>query len=521
MVKHKEDGSPTSLKEKEERESTDGSVSEYNGSSVSSSSDSDVADDASQASSPAPSPKKSPSKKGKKIYQCNHSGCGRIFTTSGHLSRHRRIHSGVKNYRCPLKPCAASFFRSDNMMTHFKVHAKRECLRHDVDPQILVAASTGIWPQALMARIDAEMETQAREAGLVIGCGPPTPIDPESLPPSPKRKRNTKPKKSLAESSEEEAASPMKKRGGSVLESPTKTLAGLTHGLTLQTASPTKQTKPRKIKPTTENSYEQAVSELAQTLGMVQHGAQQAGLNVVGVQSLAEHYLMNLEQKIKQVDSPVTPNSALVRLQLSDGTMLDVLGPSSDLTKNNVFMDLLARGEDGKQLAAKMVQEAVERCRLGQASQANQSNVLTAAVPPVTVSDAGEEPSLGLFTSSMDLLGGLHGHLFSMGSSSNSLLGGDKFLTSATTPVTGSKDESTHMNLTMETTPVSAHDFVLETHAFQEDKSLPPLPPQDASPFDLVNLDESPKSSEMPWLHAVGGLTSDGTSTGHHGVAQP
>jgi hypothetical protein len=511
--KHKEPTSPKSPKtpkeEKEERESSDGSVSEYNGTSASSSSESEAVEDVSEASPSSPiSPKKPPAtKKGKKAYQCNHSGCGRIFTTSGHLSRHRRIHSGVKNYRCPLKPCSASFFRSDNMMTHFKVHAKRLGVNYDVDPQIIVAASTGVWPETLMDRMDEKMEQQARDAGLVIGCSAPSPVDPDTLPISPKRKRAPKKVKSM-NSDDGEVVTPKKQRG---LESPTKALANLTHGLTLQT-SPTKSPA-KKTRQPKQDGYQQAVEELTQTLEMVQRGAQQAGLDVVGVQSLAEQYLMNLEQKIKEVDSPVTPNSALVRVQLSDGTMLEVLGPSSDVTKGpNVFMDLVERGEDGKVLATQMVKDAVSRCH-GLVDNVRTEPMLH--FPPVTVTEIKEEPSLGLFSSSMDLLNGLQGHLFSMGTSSSSLnfLSTDKFLTSATTPVTGSKDESVHLTL-METTPVSAsaqpdhhHAFVpedtylLDQYPTEETKTLPPLPPQEGNPFDMVILEESPKSSEMPWTN--------------------
>ncbi|GMM31292.1 transcriptional regulator [Martiniozyma asiatica (nom. inval.)] len=51
--------------------------------------------------------------------------CGRGFTTSGHLARHNRIHTGVKNHVCPHEECGARFSRQDNCMQHYKTHFKQ------------------------------------------------------------------------------------------------------------------------------------------------------------------------------------------------------------------------------------------------------------------------------------------------------------------------------------------------------------------------------------------------------------
>lgn len=53
-------------------------------------------------------------------YQC--AMCGKFFTTSGHLARHNRIHTGIKNHVCPFKGCNARFSRQDNCMQHYKTH---------------------------------------------------------------------------------------------------------------------------------------------------------------------------------------------------------------------------------------------------------------------------------------------------------------------------------------------------------------------------------------------------------------
>ncbi|KAI5855774.1 hypothetical protein BZA05DRAFT_333293 [Tricharina praecox] len=58
-------------------------------------------------------------KRSSRRYTCH---CGKSFTTSGHLARHTRIHTGEKNYVCPDAGCAARFSRQDNCMQHYRTH---------------------------------------------------------------------------------------------------------------------------------------------------------------------------------------------------------------------------------------------------------------------------------------------------------------------------------------------------------------------------------------------------------------
>lgn len=47
------------------------------------------------------------------------------FSTSGHLARHSRLHTGAKNHICPVPLCGKRFGRRDNMRQHYKIHLKK------------------------------------------------------------------------------------------------------------------------------------------------------------------------------------------------------------------------------------------------------------------------------------------------------------------------------------------------------------------------------------------------------------
>ncbi|KZT58446.1 hypothetical protein CALCODRAFT_494945 [Calocera cornea HHB12733] len=60
-----------------------------------------------------------PSRTGKKDYRCGQ--CNRAFDTSGHLSRHMRIHTGERRQVCPFPACHHTCSRHDNLLQHYRI----------------------------------------------------------------------------------------------------------------------------------------------------------------------------------------------------------------------------------------------------------------------------------------------------------------------------------------------------------------------------------------------------------------
>ncbi|KAJ7735746.1 hypothetical protein B0H16DRAFT_1327026 [Mycena metata] len=51
----------------------------------------------------------------KKSYVCK--DCGKGFSTSSHLARHSRVHTGEKNHKCPYPGCEYACSRADNLQS--------------------------------------------------------------------------------------------------------------------------------------------------------------------------------------------------------------------------------------------------------------------------------------------------------------------------------------------------------------------------------------------------------------------
>jgi uncharacterized Zn-finger protein len=79
-------------------------------------------DAATSPSSTTPSSER-PGKRYPCRYRDSH-GCEKTFTTSGHASRHSKIHTAEKAVPCTHPGCSKKFTRADNMKQHLETHYK-------------------------------------------------------------------------------------------------------------------------------------------------------------------------------------------------------------------------------------------------------------------------------------------------------------------------------------------------------------------------------------------------------------
>jgi uncharacterized Zn-finger protein len=67
-----------------------------------------------------------------KRYPCRYRdshGCEKTFTTSGHASRHSKIHTAEKAVHCTFPGCSKKFTRADNMKQHLETHFRDKSSR--------------------------------------------------------------------------------------------------------------------------------------------------------------------------------------------------------------------------------------------------------------------------------------------------------------------------------------------------------------------------------------------------------
>jgi len=80
-------------------------------------------EDDSADSPSAMTPNERPGKRYPCRYRDTH-GCEKTFTTSGHASRHSKIHTAEKAVQCTFSGCSKKFTRADNMKQHLETHYK-------------------------------------------------------------------------------------------------------------------------------------------------------------------------------------------------------------------------------------------------------------------------------------------------------------------------------------------------------------------------------------------------------------
>ncbi|KAL4264902.1 hypothetical protein AB1N83_006644, partial [Pleurotus pulmonarius] len=117
----------------------------------------------SSSQSPAASSTSASSPAQKKKHVCP--TCERAFTTSGHLARHSRVHTGERNHKCPFPGCETRCSRQDNLQQHYRIHLSPGSRRSSSRSAIARAMNGGKRGSAALALQQAQAAA-AQAAGL-------------------------------------------------------------------------------------------------------------------------------------------------------------------------------------------------------------------------------------------------------------------------------------------------------------------------------------------------------------------
>ncbi|KAI9051023.1 hypothetical protein LZ554_005131 [Drepanopeziza brunnea f. sp. 'monogermtubi'] len=116
-----------------------------------------------------------PQERAPKRYPCRHKdthNCDRTFTTSGHASRHSKIHTAEKSVACTWQGCQKKFTRGDNMKQHLETHTKDRSRASTA--QKPTAMRTLTMPAGVRKPTSVGSRPSSRNTGLAVDF----PVDP-------------------------------------------------------------------------------------------------------------------------------------------------------------------------------------------------------------------------------------------------------------------------------------------------------------------------------------------------------